>query len=136
MRDPLALQQRSDRPQPVALTGRVLEPLLGRGQLHLVLELLLDLLVAARQERDHAVDRLAVPLLVDVADTRGLAALDVVVQARRARATPGLRTVARAEHEDLAEHLKRRPHPLGVAVRTEVGAVAAVALAREVDAGE
>ena len=84
--DPLALEQRADRPQAVALAGGVLEALLGRGQLHLVLELALDLLVAAGQEGDHAVDRRAVLLLADVADARRLAALDVVVQARRAAA--------------------------------------------------
>ena len=134
--DALALEQRADRPQAVALARGVLEALLRRGHPHLELELALDLLVAAREERDHAVDRGAVALPVDVADARGLAALDVVVQARRAAAPPRGRAVAGAEHEHLAEHLERRAHALGVGVGAEVRAVAAVALAGEVDAGE
>src|SRR4029077_8013428 len=102
----------------------------------LLLERALDLLIAAREEVDHAVDRTPVLLAIDIPHARGLAALDVVVQARRAAAAARLGALAGAEHEHLAEHLERRADPLGVAVGAEVGAVAAVALAGEVDAWE
>ena len=74
--------------------------------------------------------------LVDVADAGRPAALDVVVQARRARAPAGLDALAGAEQEDLLEQVERAAHALGVRVRAEVQALAAVALAREVDARE
>jgi hypothetical protein len=48
---------------------------------HALLEVALDVAVAAAQERHDAVDRLAVLLTVDVADARRAAALDVVVEA-------------------------------------------------------
>ena len=99
-------------------------------------ELSLDLLVAPGEEGDDAVDRAAVLLAVDVADAGRLAALDVVVQAGRAAAPAGLGAVAGAKQEDLLEQVERAPHLLGVGVGAEVGAVAAVALAREVDARE
>ena len=134
--DALALQQRLHRAQAVALQRRLLEVLRRRRGLHLRLEVALDLAVAPGQERDHAVDRLAVAGLVDVADAGRPAALDVVVQARRARAPPGLLALAGAEQEDLAEQVERAADALGVRVRAEVDAVAAVALAREVHARE
>ena len=92
--------------------------------------------VAAGEEVDDAVDHPPVLLLVDVADARRLAALDVVVEARRAAAPPGLRALAGAEQEDLLQQVERAAHLLGVRVRAEVGALAAVALAREVHARE
>ena len=73
---------------------------------------------------------------VDVADAGRPAALDVVVEARRARAAPRLGALAGAEQEDLAEQVERPAHALGARVRAEVGALAPVALAREVDARE
>ena len=130
--DALALEQRVHGPQPVALARGVLEPLLGGRLAHRALERALDLPVAPGQEVDHAVDPLAVVLAADVADARGLAPLDVVVEARRAASTARLGALARAEQEHLAEHLERRADSLGVAVRAEVGPVATVALAREV----
>ena len=78
----------------------------------------------------------AVLLLGDVADAGRPAALDVVVEARRARAPPRLRPLAGAEQEDLAEQVERAAHALGRRVGAEVGALLAVALAREVDARE
>ena len=104
--------------------------------MHAVLELALDLAEAPGQERDHAVDARAVLLLGDVADAGRPAALDVVVEAGRARAPPRLRPLAGAEQEDLAEQVERAAHALGGRVGAEVGALAAVALAREVDARE
>ncbi len=83
-----------------------------------------------------AVDRLAVLRLVDVADAGRAATLDVVVQARRARVAAGLRPLARAQLEDLAQQVERAAHALGARVRPEVRAVALVPLAREVDARE
>src|SRR6202040_2791226 len=55
-------------------------------------------------------------------------------QARAAAAPPRLRAGARAEHEDLREHLERPPYALGVRVRPEVRPARAMALAREVHA--
>ena len=74
--------------------------------------------------------------LRDVADAGRPAALDVVVEARRARAAAGLGALAGAEQEDLAEQVERAAHALGARVGPEVGALAPVALAREVDARE
>ena len=79
---------------------------------------------------------LAVLLLGDVADAGRPAALDVVVQARRAGAPPGLGPLAGAEEEDLAQQVERAAHALGARVGAEVRALAPVALAREVDARE
>ena len=73
-------------------------------------------------------------LLRDVADAGRLAALDEVVEAGAAPGAARLGPVAGAVLEDLAEQVERLAHPLGVAERAEVGAPAAVALAREVDA--
>ena len=131
--DALALEQRAHRLQAVALDRRLLEVLLAGGEEHAVLELALDLAEAPGQERDHAVDALAVLLLGDVADAGRPAALDVVVEARRARAPPRLRPLAGAEQEDLAEQVERAAHALGRRVGAEVGALLAVALTREVD---
>ena len=134
--DALALEQRAHRLQPVALDRRLLVVLLAGVEVHPALEVALDLLEAPGQERHHAVDALAVLLLGDVADAGRPAALDVVVQARRAGVAAGLGPLAGAEQEDLAEQVERAAHALGARVRAEVGAVAAVALAREVDARE
>ena len=109
----LALQQRLHGLQPVALDRRLLVVLLAGGEVHLLLEVALDLLEATGQERDHAVDPLAVLLLGDVADAGRPAALDVVVQARRAGVAAGLGALARAEQEDLAEQVQRVAHALG-----------------------
>jgi hypothetical protein len=132
--DALALQQRLHGLEPVALQrGRLVLLGGGRGG-HALLEVALDLAVAAAQERDDAVDRLHVALARGVADARRPAALDVVVQARRAAAPAGLGALAGAELEHLAEQVQRAAHALGVGVRAEVQPVAAVALAREVHA--
>ena len=136
VRDALALEQRAHRLQLVAVLGGLLELLLGRRLPHALVERLLDLPVAARQEVDDRLDVLAVLLLRDVADAGGLAAVDVVVEAGAAAGAPGLRPVAGAVLEDLAEQVERLAHALGVREGPEVGAAAAVALAREVDARE
>src|SRR4029079_14448400 len=91
--------------------------LLARREVHPRLEIALDLLEAPGEERHHAVDPLAVLLLGDVADARRSAALDVVVQARRAGVAARLRPLAGAEQEDLAEQIERSAHALGGAVR-------------------
>ncbi len=133
---PLALEQGMHGPQPVAFPGGVLEALFGRRFAHGALERAFDLAIPTGEKVDHALDAVAVVLLAHVAHARRLAALDVVVQARRAAAPPRLRALAGAEHEHLAEHLERRADPLGVAIGAEVGAVAPVALAGEVDPRE
>src|SRR5262245_535408 len=122
--------------QPVAFDRRLLVVLLPRGEVHPALEIVLDLAEAAGQRRDHPVDPLAVLPLADVADARRPAALDVVVEARRAGAPAGLGALAGAEQEDLAEQVERPAHPLRARVGPEVDALATVALAREVDARE
>ena len=135
--DALALEQRAHGLQPVALERRLLVVLLAGGEVHPPLEVALDLRGSGRRgSAIDAVDALAVLLLGDVADAGRPAALDVVVEARRARAPARLGALAGAEQEDLAEQVERPAHALGVRVRAEVGALAAVALAREVDARE
>ena len=131
-----ALEQRAHGLQAVALERGLLEALLGGRLQHPPLELALDVREAPGEEVDHAVDALAVLLARDVAHARGLAALDVVVEARVAAAPPGLGPGAGAEHEHLRQHLERGPHALGVGVGPEVHAVAAMALAGEVHARE
>ena len=130
--DALALQQRAHRAQAVALERRLLVLLGGRRRLHPRLQVALDRAVAPGEEVDHAVDAAAVLLLRDVPHARGLAALDVVVQAGAAAAPPRLGAGAGAEHEDLRQQIERAAHALGVGVGPEVGAPGAVALAREV----
>ena len=113
---------------------RLLELLLGRRLLHALVERALDLAVAAREEVDDRVDVLPVGLLGDVADAGRLAALDEVVEAGRPAGPARLGAVAGAVLEDLAQQVERLAHALGVGEGAEVDAVAAVALAREVDA--
>ena len=132
VRHPPALQHRAHRLQPVALERRLLELLRLRRRPHPRLEVALDRREAPRQEVDHTLDARPVVLLRDVPHAGSLTPLDVVVQARTAAAPARLRPGAGAEHEHLCQHLQRRPHPLGVRIRPEVGATAAVALAREV----
>ena len=62
-RDALALQQRLDGLQPVALERRLLVVLLAGREMHAALEVALDLAEAAGQEGHDAVDPLAVLLL-------------------------------------------------------------------------
>ena len=131
--DPLALEQRADRLQPVAVQGGPLEFLRRCRGLHLRLLLGLDLAVATGEEVDDRVDVVAVLLLADVADAGGPAALYVVVEAGAAGAPARLGPLAGAELEQLAEQVERLPHPLGAGEGAEVGAVRAVLLAGEVD---
>ena len=104
------------------------------GLLHLRLLVGLDPAVAAGEEVDDRVDVAAVLLLADVADAGRPAALDVVVEAGAAGAAAGLRALAGAELEQLAEQVERLAHPLGAREGAEVGAAGAVLLAGEVDA--
>ena len=130
---PLALQQRAHGPQLVAELRGGLELLVGGGQLHRLVELALDLAVAAGEEGDDRLDVLPVLLLAHRIDAWGLAALDVVLQARAARQPARLPALAGAVLEHLAEQVERAPHALGVGERAEVDAAALVALAGEVD---
>ena len=99
--DALALEQRVDGAQAVALERGLLELLRGGGGAHARLQVALDRAVAPGEEVDDAVDVAAVVLLGHIPHAGGLAALDVVVQARAAAAPPGLGPGAGAEHEDL-----------------------------------
>src|SRR4029079_559967 len=98
---------------------------------HLALEIALDLAVAAREERHDRLDARPVLLLRHVAHARRLTALDEVIEAGAAGRAAGLRPVAGPVLEHLAEQVERLAHALGVRERPEVGAVPAVALARE-----
>src|SRR5207244_9892153 len=106
------------------------------GAVHLLFEVILDLAVAAGQERDHVVDPGAVLLLRDVTDAGCAAALDEVIEAGAPGGATRLGAVAGPVLEDLAEEVQRLAHALGVRERAEVGATAAVLLAREVDPWE
>ena len=134
--DALALEQRADGLQAVAVERGALVVLLARVPVHAVLEIALDLLEAPAQERDHAVDPLPVLLLGHVADAGRPAALDVVVEAGGAGVAARLGALAAAQLEDLAQQVERAAHALGARVGAEVDAVAPVPLAREVDARE
>src|SRR4051794_18307767 len=134
VRDPLALEQRAHGTQPIAEHRRLLELLPARGLLHTLLELPLDVAIAARQEADYRVDVLAVGLLADVADAWRLAALDEVVEARAAGGAAGFRPLTGAVGKQPPEQVERLAHPLGARERPEVDTVVAVALPREIDA--
>ena len=135
-RHPLALEQRADRLQPVALQRGALVLLGLGGGLHPGFDLLLDLPVAAREEGDHPVDRLPVLGLGHVAHAGSPAPVDVEVQARRAAAPARFGPGAGADLEDLAEDVERLARAARVAVRAEVEPATAVLLAREVDPRE
>ena len=135
-RDALALHQRLDGGEPVAEERGPLE-LLGLGGLvHLLLEVALDLAIAAGEEAPDGVDVAPVLVGIDVADAWRPTPLDVVVEAGNSRPSAGLGTVAGPVLEELAEQLERLPDPARVRVGTEVGAVGTVALTGEVDARE
>src|SRR6185312_2970378 len=105
-------------------------PLLGSRLAHLLLERPPDRAVVAAQELHDLVDHLAVVLLRDVPDARGVAALDVVVEAGDAAVAAGLRPLAGAVAEHAVQHVERLAHLLRVRVRAEVDDAAAMALAR------
>ncbi len=67
----------------------------------------------------------------DVADARGCAAADVVVEAGDAGAAAGLRPLARPVREHPVQHVERLAHLLRARVRAEVEHALAVPLARE-----
>ena len=127
----LPLGEALDRVEPVAVPGRVLEPLLRRRLAHPRLERPHDRACVAGEEADHAVDLLAIRLLRDRPDAGSRAALDVEVEAGNARVAPRLRPFTWPELEDAVEHVERLAHLLRVGVRAEVDGAAAVALARE-----
>src|SRR5262249_54474478 len=131
--DRLALREPLDRVQPVAVTRRVLEPLVGGRVAHLALELGADRLVGPPEGLDVPVDALAVRLFRDVPDAWGQAALDVVVEARDPAAPARLRPLARPVAEHAVEHVERFPDLLRVGVGAEVEDAAPVALTREHD---
>src|SRR6185295_19907029 len=101
------LHQRANCIQAVAVDRRPLELLVGRGLRHLALQVPLDVAVAAREKVDDRFDIAPVLLAVDVAHARRLAALDVVVEARNARAPSRLRALAGPVLEQLAEQVER-----------------------------
>ena len=129
----LPLRQVPDREQPVAVARRLLEPMRLGGRVHLLLELAQDRPRLAREELDHTVDDRAVVVLRDVADARGQAALDVVVEARDPGVAARLRPLARPVGEDAVQDVERLAHLLRVRVRAEVDDAAAVPLPREHD---
>src|ERR1700691_357631 len=103
--DALALHQRAHCAQTIALERGLLVVLGSGGRAHALLEITLDRAEAPGEEVDHAVNAAPIVLLGDIADTRCLAALYVVVETWTATATSWLWTGAGAVHEDLGEHL-------------------------------
>ena len=87
--DGLALAQVAHGHQPVARARGLLELVPLRGLAHALLEVALDLVRAALEERDHIQDHGPVLLARDQPHARGPAAADVVIEARHARAPPG-----------------------------------------------
>ena len=87
--DPLALHQRPDSGEPVAVGRRALELLCLGGGGHLPLEVALDLAVATREEVHDRLDVATVLVAVDVPDARRLTSLDVVIETGHAGARPG-----------------------------------------------
>ena len=85
VRDPLALEQRRTAFSRLRNCAACSNSCSSDALLHPLVERLLDLAVAPRQEVDDRLDVLAVLLLGDVADAGRLAALDVVVEAGAAR---------------------------------------------------
>src|SRR5437764_1366584 len=67
----------------------------------------------------------------DVADTRRVAAIDVVVEARNARVATWSRALAGPVAKSPVEHVERLAHLLRIGIRTEVDDAAPVPLARE-----
>jgi hypothetical protein len=131
--DRLAFRQSAHGEETISVSRRLLETFaLGRVA-HLLLELAFDRARIAGEEVDDAFDDLPVVLLRDVADAGGMAAVDVVVEARDPGVAAGLWALARPVLEDAVEHVERLPHLLRVRVRAEVGDPAAVPLAREHD---
>src|SRR5205823_5213921 len=112
--DGLPLRQALDRAQPVPVARRVLEALLRRRLAHLLLEPPADRAIVARQELDHLVDDLAVLLLRDVADAGGVAALDVVVEARDAAVAARLGPLAWPVTEDPVQDVEGLAHLLRI----------------------
>src|SRR5439155_5011528 len=110
----LPLGEMAYREQTIPVSRRLLEALLVGRPLHLLLELAHDRAGLAGEELDHAVDHGPVVLLRDVSDARRQAALDVVVEARNPRVTPGLRPLARAVREDAVEDVESLAHLLRV----------------------
>ena len=91
-------------------------------------------LCVPREELDDAVDDRSVGLLRHVADARGQAAVDVVVEARDARVPPRLRAFAGPIRKDAVQHVERLAQLLRRGVRAEIDDSAPVALSREHDA--
>ncbi len=127
----LPLRKALDGAQPVSVARGLLEPLLGRGRSHPLLQGAPDGARLAREELDHPVDDLAVLLDRDRADTGRGAALDVEVEAGDPRMATWLRALAGAELEDAVQDVERLAHLLRVRVRAEVDVAAAVTLSRE-----
>ena len=130
----LPLEQVLHRREPVSIPGRLLELLLVGRLLHRALQAALNRIGVAGKELDHRVDQDTVVGGRDQPDAGRIAAIDVVIEARNARAPAWLRPFAGTETEDPVQHVERAAHLLGVRVRTEVEDAAAVALTGEHDA--
>ena len=117
--DLLALDRAAHGAEAVAQPGRLLE-LEVRGRLaHLLVEALDDRRRVAVEELAQLLDELAVGDLVDLADTRPGALLDVEQQARPAEALVllELRRAARADRERAQQLVERLADGVGVGVR-------------------
>ena len=119
------------RREPIAQARRTLELELARGRPHRGLEALDDLVGVARQEVTQLVDELPVRHLIDLADARSGALLDVEQQARAAESVVlvELGRAARADREAAQQEVERVADRVGVGVRPEVPRALALAAA-------
>ena len=134
--DSLAFEQRANRVEPVALSGRALIFVSRRGGLHPRFQLIFDLAVVAGEKGDHAVDVLAVVLLSYVVNTWCLATFDVVIEAWGAGPPTRLGVAAGTNLEDLLQHLNGASRAAWIRIRAEVDAATAAPFARQIDPRE
>ncbi len=111
-----------DRSEPVAQTGGLLELELLRRRPHVVAEAVDHLVGVALEELAQLLDELAVRHLVDLADARSGALLDVEQQARPAEPVVLVELARRAgpDREGSQQQVERVADRVGVRVRPEV----------------
>ena len=115
---------------------RLLEAQILGVLVHAAVELLEQGAALTLEEESNLVNQLAIALLIHVADTRGAAAMDVVVEARSRHGLPGQVELAGADGKDGREGLEREPHRLDVGVGAEVVVAVVGGLSHDVDARE
>ena len=127
----LLLDRLAHRQQPVAQAGRPLELQIGGRRLHVRFEPVDDLVGVAVEELAQLGDELAVRHLVDLADARAGALLDVEQQARppETLVLVELRLAAGADREAPQQEVEGVADRVGVGIRAEVAGALALAAA-------